>query len=274
MPPLGLLTVAAMLPKNFNIKLVDLNVEDLNMQDVENSDMVFLTGMIVNRESFIELVNLCQGKGKTIVAGGPFVQSIYGTKALDNLEVSKIEHLIIYEAENNLPQFLEDFAQGNAKKVYDNKDKPPLTQTPTPRFDLIRPGDYASMALQFSRGCPFNCEFCDIVQMFGHIPRTKTPEQFMSEVEALYSTGYRGRLFIVDDNFIANRKKVKEMLRLLAAWQEERGYPFLLFTEASIDLARDDELLGLMRRSDLRPFLSELNLPTLTPFVPPRKIKT
>ncbi|HNZ64854.1 MAG TPA: radical SAM protein [Smithella sp.] len=249
MPPLGLLTVAAMLPKNFNIKLVDLNVENLDMQDVENSDMVFLTGMIVNRESFIELVNLCQGKGKTVVAGGPFVQSIYGTKALDNLEVSKIEHLIIYEAENNLPQFLEDFAQGNAKKVYDNKDKPPLTQTPTPRFDLIRPGDYASMALQFSRGCPFNCEFCDIVQMFGHIPRTKTPEQFMSEVEALYSTGYRGRLFIVDDNFIANRKKVKEMLRLLAAWQEERGYPFLLFTEASIDLARDDELLGLMRRS-------------------------
>ena len=249
MPPLGLLTVAAMLPQNFNVKLVDLNIEDLDMRDVDKSDMVFLTGMIVNRESFMEMVHICQKKGKIVVAGGPFVQSVYGTKGSNDLEISKIDHLILYEAENNLPQFLDDYVQGKAKRVYDNNEKPSLTQTPIPRFDLIRPRDYVSMALQFSRGCPFNCEFCDIIQMFGHIPRTKTTEQFMGEVEALYSTGYRGRLFVVDDNFIANRKKVKELLRLLAAWQEERKYPFLLFTEASIDLAKDDELLGLMRRS-------------------------
>lgn len=145
-------------------------------------------------------------KGKIVVAGGPFVQSVYGTKGSNDLEISKIDHLILYEAENNLPQFLDDYVQGKAKRVYDNNEKPSLTQTPIPRFDLIRPRDYVSMALQFSRGCPFNCEFCDIIQMFGHIPRTKTPEQFMGEVEALYSTGYRGRLFVVDDNFIANRK--------------------------------------------------------------------
>jgi radical SAM superfamily enzyme YgiQ (UPF0313 family) len=249
MPPLGLMTVAAMLPDNYNIKLVDLNVEDLDMQDVDKSDIVFLTGMAVHREEFINIINICRERGKTIIAGGPLVQSLYGTPGRDNQELDKIDHLILYEAENNLPQFLQDYARGAAKKVYDNKEKPDLALTPTPRFDLIRPSNYASMSLQFSRGCPFNCEFCDIVQMFGHVPRTKTTEQFMREIDALYITGYRGRLFIVDDNFIANRKKVKDMLRLLAAWQEEREYPFLLFTEASIDLARDDELLNLMRRS-------------------------
>lgn len=249
MPPLGLVTVAAMLPENYKIKLVDLNVEDLDLQDIDNSDIVMLTGMGVHRDDIIKVINLCHERGKTLVAGGPFVQSLYGTPGRDSQELEKIDHIILYEAESNLPQFLQDFAQGKAKKVYDNNEKPVLSLTPPPRFDLIRPMNYASMSLQFSRGCPFDCEFCDIVQMFGHVPRTKTAEQFMIEVEALYVTGYRGRLFIVDDNFIANRKKVKEMLRLLAAWQEEKGYPFLLFTEASIDLARDDELLNLMRKS-------------------------
>jgi len=177
------------------------------------------------------------------------VQSAYGTSDLDYLKSGKIDHLILYEAENNLPQFLRDYERGTAKKVYDNKEKPDLANTPPPRFDLIRPLDYSSMALQFSRGCPFNCEFCDIIQMFGHVPRTKSPAQFMAETEALYQTGYRGRLFIVDDNFIANRKAVKEMLLLLAPWQKERHYPYLLFTEASINLAADNELLDLMARA-------------------------
>ncbi len=248
MPPLGLMTVAAMLPENYNVKLIDMNVSDLEMRDIEQSDMVILTGMWIHRESFLKIVNMCHELGKTIVAGGPLVQSAYGRSG-DYLESDKIDHLILYEAENNLPDFLCDYELGIAKKVYDNKAKPALDLTPSPRFDIINPYDYACMALQFSRGCPFNCEFCDIVQMFGRIPRTKSPGQFMREVEDLYDTGYRGRLFIVDDNFIANRKAVKEMLRLLAAWQEENDYPYLLFTEASIDLAKDDELLNLMRRS-------------------------
>lgn len=249
MSPLGLMTVAAMLPKNYNVKLIDLNVRNLDINDVKWSDIVFLTGMWIHRESFLKVVGICHELGKTIVAGGPFVQSAYGKPGRDYLESDTIDHLILYEAENNLPQFLCDYEQGNAKKVYDNKEKPGLALTPPPRFDLIRPLDYASMALQFSRGCPFNCEFCDIIQMFGRVPRTKSPAQFMVEVEALYATGYRGRLFIVDDNFIANRKIVKEMLRLLAPWQMERKYPYLLFTEASIDLAADNELLNLMVRS-------------------------
>lgn len=249
MPPLGLMTVAAMLPKNYHITLVDLNVREMDTKDVEQSDIVFLTGMWIHRESFLTVLNICHSLGKTIVAGGPFVQSAFGRPGQDYLESEKIDHLIIYEAENNLPRFLKDFEEGRAVKVYDNKEKPPLALTPPPRFDLINPYDYASMALQFSRGCPFNCEFCDIVQMFGRVPRTKTPEQFMREIDALYATGYRGRLFIVDDNFIANRKAVKEMLRLLADWQQQRKYPYMLFTEASIDLAKDGELLDLMAKS-------------------------
>ena len=249
MPPLGLMTVAAMLPENYKVKLTDLNVGDLDLREVDRSDIVFLTGMWIHQESFINVLRICRERGKTVIAGGPFVQSAYGMTGREHLELDKIDHLILYEAENNLPQFLQDYEQGVAKKIYDNKEKPDLALTPPPRFDLIRPYDYASMSLQFSRGCPFNCEFCDIVQMFGHVPRTKTTAQFMREVEDLYATGYRGRLFIVDDNFIANRKAVKEMLKRLAAWQEERNYPYLLFTEASIDMAKDDELLDLMVRS-------------------------
>lgn len=249
MPPLGLMTVAAMLPENYHVRLIDLNVRELDTKDVEQSDVVFLTGMWIHRESFLTVLNICHALGKTIVAGGPFVQSAFGRPGQDYLESDKIDHLIIYEAENNLPRFLQDFAAGRAVKVYDNKAKPSLALTPPPRFDLINPYNYASMALQFSRGCPFNCEFCDIVQMFGRVPRTKTSEQFMREIDALHATGYRGRLFIVDDNFIANRKAVKEMLRLLADWQQKRNYPYMLFTEASIDLAKDDELLDLMAKS-------------------------
>jgi radical SAM superfamily enzyme YgiQ (UPF0313 family) len=248
MPPLGLMTVAAMLPEYYNVTLIDINARDLEISDIEQNDMVFLTGMWIHRESFLKVLNMCHDLGKTVVAGGPFVQSAYGRPG-DYLESDKIDHLILYEAENNLSDFLWDYECGSAKKVYADKEKPHLSFTPSPRFDLIQPNDYACMALQFSRGCPFNCEFCDIVQMFGRVPRTKSAAQFMREVENVYATGYRGRLFIVDDNFIANRKNVKEMLKLLAAWQEEHNYPYLLFTEASIDLANDDELLDLMVRS-------------------------
>jgi radical SAM superfamily enzyme YgiQ (UPF0313 family) len=264
MPPLGLMTVAAMLPGNYKVKLTDLNVGDLDLQDVDRSDIVFLTGMWIHQESFIEIINICRERGKTIIAGGPIVQSAFGLSGRDIMELDKINHLILYEAENNLPQFLQDYEQGVAKKLYNNKEKPDLTLTPTPRLDLIKPDDYASMSLQFSRGCPFNCEFCDIVQMFGHVPRTKTPEQFMREVEALYATGYRGRLFIADDNFTANRKTVKNMLRLLAVWQEERGYPYLLLTEASIDMAGDDELLDLMMRSGFISVFVGIESPDIT----------
>lgn len=264
MPPLGLMTVAAMLPEYYKVKLTDLNVGDLDLRDVDNSDVVFLTGMWIHQESFITVLRICHERGKTVVAGGPFVQSAYGLPGRDHLELDKIDHLILSEAENNLPHFLRDFEQGKAKKIYNNQEKPDLVHTPPPRFDLIRPNDYFSMSLQFSRGCPFNCEFCDIIQMFGRVPRTKSSEQFMREIEALYATGYRGRLFIVDDNFTANRKAVKNMLRLLAVWQEERGYPYLLFTEASIDMTGDQELLDLMVRSGFTSVFVGIESPDIT----------
>ena len=249
LPPLGLLTVAAMLPENFEAKLVDMNVEELCLREVERSDLVFLSGMCIHRKSFLQVVDLCHKLGKTIVAGGPIVMSALGVTAqakFDDLESDKIDHFILAEAEVNLPEFLQDFAGGKARKIYANLEKPDLSLTPPPRFDLIDPRDYASMSLQFSRGCPFNCEFCDIIQMFGRVPRTKTPEQFLGEMELLYATGYRGRLFVVDDNFIGNKIAVKQLLRAMISWQQERHYPFLIFTEASLDLAQDEELLDLM----------------------------
>ncbi len=249
MPPLGLMTIAAMLSENYEAVIADLNVKDLDRREIEQCDMIFLTGMWIHRESFVEVVNICSEMGKTIVAGGPFVISAYGGRdkdEFDYMKLERIDHLILYEAEVNLPDFLRDFEQGVAKKVYDNKKKPSLSLTPVPRFDLVNPEHYSTMSLQFSRGCPFNCEFCDIIQMFGRIPRTKSPDQFIGEMDALYSAGYRGRLFVVDDNFIGNKKIVKELLRKMIIWQQKWSYPYLMFTEASIDLAQDDELLNLM----------------------------
>jgi len=249
MPPLGLMTVAAMLPDRYDVRLIDMNVRPLLERDLEDCDLLFITGMWIHRRSFVEVVRRAHAKGKTIVAGGPFVVSAYGIRGhsdFDYMELEKIDHLILYEAENNLPAFLADLERGVARRVYDDDRKPDLDLVPSPRFDLIDPRDYSTMSLQYSRGCPFRCEFCDIIQLFGRVPRTKSCARFMQELEDLYATGYRGRLFIVDDNFIGNKKTVKQLLAELIRWQQARGYPFLLFTEASVDLAQDDELLDLM----------------------------
>ncbi len=252
MPPLGLMTIAAMLPSHYDVTILDLNARELDASLFEKADVVFVTGMWIHREGFIEIVRLAKRLGKTVVAGGPFVQSAYTAVARgeeDYMASDNIDHLVLNEAEITLPQFLADYEEGKAKKVYTSKERPNLSQTPSPRFDLVNPNDYGSMSLQFSRGCPFSCEFCDIIQMFGRVPRTKSPDQFMQEIENLYATGYRGHLFIVDDNFIANRNIVKELLRKMVSWQQARQYPYLLFTEASVDLAADPELLDLMAKA-------------------------
>jgi len=239
LPPLGLMTVAAMLPPAYEVRLVDLNVTALSPADVSWADLVFLSAMIVQKESFDEVTALCRQLGKPVVAGGPYPISMYG-------QIQGVDHFVLDEAELTLPRFLEDLEKGRPGRVYRDERKPDLSGTPVPRFDLIDVAAYDSMPLQYSRGCPYNCEFCDIIEMFGHVQRTKNPLQFLRELDAVWATGFRGGVFIVDDNFIGNRRKTRELLRAVSGWQKEHGHPFPLSTEASIDLAQDEELLDLM----------------------------
>jgi radical SAM superfamily enzyme YgiQ (UPF0313 family) len=239
LPPLGLLTVAAMLPEDFELRLIDMNVTSLCREDVEWADMVFVSAMLVQKNSFEEVTALCRQCGTPVVAGGP-----YPTSSHESIE--GVDHFVLDEAEITLPVFLRDLEQGQARPLYRAEGKPELNLTPLPRFDLVDVSLYESMPLQYSRGCPFDCEFCDIIELFGRKPRTKDPEQFMREVELLYNTGFRGSLFIVDDNFIGNKQKAKALLQPLAAWQKAHHYPFTVSTEASITLAQDKELLDLM----------------------------
>jgi radical SAM superfamily enzyme YgiQ (UPF0313 family) len=195
--------------------------------------------MIVQQKSFAQVVSLCRECATPVVAGGP-----YPTASFEQIE--GVDHFVLDEAEHTLPEFLRDWERGEPRAVYRADSKPDLDLTPLPRFDLIDVDLYESMPLQFSRGCPFDCEFCDIIELFGRKPRTKDPERFLREVEHVYRTGFRGSLFIVDDNFVGNKNKVKKLLPPLAAWQKAHGYPFTLSTEASITLAQDEELLEMM----------------------------
>ena len=239
MPPLGLLTVAALLPASCEVKLVDMNLRDLTGEDVAEADMVFVSAMIVQKESFEKAVRLCNEYGTPVAAGGPYPTSSHE-------KIPGVDHFILNEGEVTLPQFLRDLEEGRPKKIYFDESKPDITKTPPPRFDLLDMNAYESMAIQTSRGCPFNCEFCDIIEMFGRVPRYKLPEQVVREMDILYRMGRRGSLFIVDDNFIGNKGKVKALLDAIIDYQRERGYPFALFTEASINLAQDEDLMDRM----------------------------
>ncbi|MCL6583460.1 MAG: B12-binding domain-containing radical SAM protein [bacterium] len=239
-PPLGLLTVAAMLPPSYEVKFVDMNVTPLENEMIAQADLVLASAMIVQKESLARLADQCRQLAVPLAAGGPYPTSSYE-------KIENVDYFILNEAEVTLPPFLADFEQGQARRVYTDQRRADITMTPQPRFDLLSSlHDYGSMALQYSRGCPFNCEFCDIIEMFGRKPRTKTNQQFMSELELLYSLGWRGSVFIVDDNFVGNKQQVKQLLPLIAAWQKQRGYPFDLFTEASVDMAADEELMEMM----------------------------
>jgi radical SAM superfamily enzyme YgiQ (UPF0313 family) len=239
-PPLGLLTVAAMLPDAWEKKLVDMNAATLSDKDLSWADYVFISAMAVQQDSAKEVINRCKKFETKIVAGGPLFSAGYEEFGFDD-----IDHLILSEAEDILPLFIEDLEKGCAKQIYASEERPNITKTPVPLWSLIDKKKYHSMSIQYSRGCPFNCEFCDIVIMNGHIPRTKDKDQIITELEALYNGGWRDGVFFVDDNFIGNKRKLKsEILPAMAEWMEEKKHPFSLFTEASINLA-DDE--GLMR---------------------------
>jgi radical SAM superfamily enzyme YgiQ (UPF0313 family) len=235
-PPLGLLTVAAMLPSDWEIKLVDMNVHWLSDKDIKWADYVFISAMSVQKTSAKEVIARCNALGVKIVAGGPLFTT-------EHMEFSGVDHFVLGEAEVTLKPFLDDLQKGIAKKLYVCDERPDLNQTPVPMWYLINMKYYSTMNLQYSRGCPFDCEFCDIVVLNGHNPRTKSKVQLISELDALYSRGWRGGVFIVDDNFIGNKRKLKsEILPALIEWRKTKRYPFSFCTESSINLADDEEL--------------------------------
>ena len=239
MPPLGLATIAALLPKGYDCKIVDMNIEPLREDDLLAADLVLLSAMIVQKDSFEKVVAQCNRLGIPVAAGGPFPTSC-------REEIKGVDFFISGEGEITFPRFLEDWERESPLAVYESEEKPNLASTPIPRFDLIDTKKYNVLPLQFSRGCPFGCEFCDIVSLFGRIPRTKATAQFLKELDAVYETGFRGTVFIVDDNFIGNKVAVKELLTGIIGWQKEKKHPFQFCTEASINLAADSELLDSM----------------------------
>jgi radical SAM superfamily enzyme YgiQ (UPF0313 family) len=244
-PPLGLLTVSALLPRSWERRLVDLNVRPLKSSDIKWADIVFVTGMLVQKESLHLAVRQCKAQGKRVVLGGPYV-----TTTIEDLP--DVDHIFLGEAETTLPQFVEDLKRGQAKRTYQAAERPPLSTTPVADFQLADLKRYSAMSVQYSRGCPFSCEFCDIIEIYGRVPRTKSNQQILAELDSLLEIGWRGTVFIVDDNFIGNKKNVRRLLPELAEWQERHGHPFSLLTEASVNLADDEALLSDMQRAGFR----------------------
>ncbi len=242
-PPLGLLTVAALLPPHWPKKLVDLNVAPLADGDLHWADFVFLGGMSVQAASARAVIARCNAAGVPVVAGGPLFTARHA-------EFTGVAHFVLNEAEITLPQFLEDLRRGAPQACYTTRGWADLSVTPLPLWDLIDQQNYATMNVQYSRGCPYDCEFCDITVLYGHRPRTKSTGQVLAELEAVYATGWRGHVFFVDDNFIGNKKVLKkEVLPAVIAWMEAHGHPFSLGTEASLNLADDLDLLAMVAQA-------------------------
>jgi radical SAM superfamily enzyme YgiQ (UPF0313 family) len=239
-PPLGLLTVASMLPKDWSKKLIDMNADKLKDDDIRWADYVFISAMSVQSDSVNEIIQRCKSLSAKIVAGGPLFTS--HPELFDS-----VDYLVLNEAEITFPLFLRDLEEGNPRHIYTTEEWADITTTPLPLWSIVKKNNYTSMNLQYSRGCPFDCDFCDITVLYGRKARTKTREQVIAELDVLYYTGWRGPVFFVDDNFIGNKGKLKRViLPAIAEWMEKRKHPFYLNTEASINLADDDLLMQLM----------------------------
>jgi radical SAM superfamily enzyme YgiQ (UPF0313 family) len=256
MPPLGLITLAGMLPAEFEVRLVDLNCADLADEDIRWADVVFLSAMVTQQNSLFDVAARCRAAGKPVVMGGPFP-----TGSPEHCE-PHCDTVVQGEAEAIWDGFLGDLRAGQLQARYIATDKPDVTKTPAPRFDLLNVDDYLTIPVQFSRGCPFQCEFCDIIVIFGRRPRTKSPEQMVAELEAVRRTGYRGEIFIVDDNFIGNKKEVRRLLPVLKAWNDGTGRAFDFGTEASIDLSADAAMMAAMVEAGFRWVFLGLETPS------------
>ncbi len=253
-PPLGLLTVAALLPPDWDLKLVDTNIEPLEDRDIAWADWVFLSGMIVHKDSAREIALRCAALGRTVVAGGPLFTT--GHK-----DFPEIPHFVLGEAEDLVDTLVADMRARQVKGTYRATAFPDVSRAPVPRWDLVELRHYVTMPVQFSRGCPFDCEFCDIVVMNGRVPRTKKPEQVIAELEVLRRAGWRDMVFIVDDNFIGNKKRVRELLGALVEWRERTRPDIGFLTEASVNLADQDDLLELMVRAGFKKVFVGLETP-------------
>lgn len=240
-PPLGLITVASMLPKGWDIRLIDLEVTPLKELDLEWPDMVLISGMMIQRENLLALIKAAKSKNKTVVVGGP-----YATSVPSEVIEAGCDMLVRGEAENTIEALLESIREGKLTGVFENPHKPDLSTSPVPRFDLLSIHDYNTMSVQTSRGCPFDCEFCDIVNLYGAKPRYKSPEQVIDELETIYRLGWRRNVLIADDNFIGSKKHAKALLEQLNPWMKSHGSPFSFWTQASVNLGQDIELIDLM----------------------------
>jgi radical SAM superfamily enzyme YgiQ (UPF0313 family) len=243
-PPLGLLTIAALCPKNWKLRLVDRSFEELLDSDILWADLVMVSGMHVQKDEIRETLLRARVLGKRTMIGGPYASSE------PQVLLRVADHVVVGEPDEVFDRIAMDLEQGLAKPLYVINDKPDIGKTPVPRFDLLKITKYISMVVQFSRGCPFQCEFCDIITLYGRKPRTKSPHQLLAELDSLFELGWRNQVFIVDDNFIGNHKRALELAQNLEEWQKAHDYPFLFYTEASIDLAQRPELIAAMVKAN------------------------
>jgi len=244
MPPLGLITVAALCPEQWTLRLKDLGVEDLSDADILWADVVMVSAMRVQKDGLEEVLARARRLGRRTIVGGPYV-SVEPDDVL-----KQADHVVVGEPDEVFHRIAKDLEEGTAEKLYRIEEKPELSRTPTPRFDLLKIDAYASMPIQFSRGCPFQCEFCDIIVLYGRKPRTKHPQQMLAELDALLGLGWKKQVFIVDDNFIGNHRRALELALELEKWQQAHGFPVMFYTEASMDLARHLALIEAMVRAN------------------------
>lgn len=254
-PPLGLMTVAALLPASWNKRLIDTNVERLKDSDLAWADVVLLGGMQAQQQDLTSIIRRCRTRGVRTIVGGPITSSLPAA-ALGS------DCVVIGEAENLIVRLARDLESGSLDPVYQSEGYPSMEHSPLPDLSLIRMKRYSTMAVQYSRGCPFNCEFCDIIEIYGRRPRTKAIAQVLAEFDQLYAAGWRGPVFIVDDNFIGNKVRVRDLLLAMTEWQKGHGHPFRFITEASLNLADDRELLQSMKDAGFTAVFLGPRLPT------------
>jgi len=256
--PLGLITIAPLLPGSWKKRLIDLNVTRLMDEDIKWADYVFISAMSIQLASAREIIAQCIELGKKIVAGGPLFTEEYD-------QFPEIDHLVLNEAEITLPMFIKDFENGNPERIYRTDKFADITESPLPDYSLLESGAYVTAGIQYSRGCPFDCEFCDITALFGRKVRTKTPLQIIAELDQLLQIGWRGSVFFVDDNFIGHKNKLKnELLPAIINWMELNGNPFYFITESSINLADDHDLMEMMVKAGFQKVFVGIETPETT----------